>query len=51
MPITKILLIVLIVLIIRSLMKNFIISDFLGKKQQDDSASDDVIDVDYEDID
>ena len=48
---TKILLIVLIVLIIRSLMKNFIISDFLRKKQRDDSVSDDVIDVDYEDID
>ena len=48
---TKILLIVLIVLVIRSLMKNFIISDFLRKKQQDDSVSDDVIDVDYEDID
>jgi len=32
-------------------MKNFITSDFLRKKQQDDSASDDVIDVDYEDID
>ena len=48
---TKILLIVLIVLIIRSLMKNFITSDFLRKKQKDDSASDDVIDVDYEDID
>ena len=48
---TKILLIVLIVLIIRSLMKNFIISDFSRKKQQDDSVSDDVIDVDYEDID
>ena len=48
---TKILLIVLIVLIIRSLMKNFIISDFSRKKQQDDSVSDDVIDVDYKDID
>ena len=48
---TKILLIVLIVLIIRSLMKNFIESDFLRKKQQDDSVSDNVIDVDYEDID
>ena len=48
---TKILLIVLIVLIIRSLMKNFITFDFLRKKQQDDSASNDVIDVDYEDID
>ena len=48
---TKILLIVLIVLIIRSLMKNFITSDFLRKKQQDDPVSDDVIDVDYEDID
>ena len=47
----KILLIVLIVLIIRSLIKNFIISDFLRKKQRDDSASDNVIDVDYEDID
>ena len=48
---TKFLLIVLIVLIIRSLIKNFIISDFLRKKQRDDSVSDDVIDVDYEDID
>ena len=48
---TKVLLIVLIVLIIRSLMKNFIESDFLRKKQQDDSVSDNVIDVDYEDID
>ena len=48
---TKVLLIVLIVLIIRSLMKNFIKSDFLRKKQQDDSVSDNVIDVDYEDID
>ena len=48
---TKFLLILLIVLIVRSLMKNFITPGFLRKKQQDDSASDDVIDVDYEDID
>jgi len=48
---TKILLIVLIVLIIKSLIKNIISSNFLRKKNKKGNSTDDIIDVDYEEID
>ena len=48
---TKILLIVLIVLIIKSLIENFIPSNFLRKKNKKGDSTDDIIDVDYEEVD
>ena len=49
--ITKILLIFLIALIIKSILENFILPNFSRKEKQKDDSSNDIIDVDYEEID
>ncbi len=52
--ITKILFIVLIIVIIKSIRENFISSDFIKKEKRFDDKedlNDDIIDVDYEEVD